>query len=222
MNILKINLRSISDFHTASSSQGSTVDFLRDENNIPYIPGSHVKGVMRTEAERIIRSVEDIKCWITGDVNKMADSEDNKREIVLCDELREGKYGCNICPVFGVPNNDGKAGFSEGKIRVMDFRAENQAIAASRMHVSINRNNLSKNEGGLFRTKVVPSGTIFTGYIMTKNLTAEEESLLKASFHSMCHYGLGGNRSWGLGSFELAGDIEEISIEEFVKGGFKQ
>ncbi|MGM0772008.1 MAG: RAMP superfamily CRISPR-associated protein [Halobacteriota archaeon] len=222
MNILRIKLRSTSDFHTTGSSQGSTVDFLRDENDIPYIPGSHVKGVMRTEAERIIRSIEGITCWITGDVDKIDATEDNKREIVLCDELREGKYGCSICPIFGVPNNDGKAGFNEGKIRVMDFKAADPAIAASRMHVSINRDNLSKNEGGLFRTKVVPSGTIFTGYIMTKNLTAEEESLLKASFHSMCHYGLGGGRSRGLGSFELAGDIEEISVEEFVNGGFKQ
>ncbi|MDK2833798.1 MAG: CRISPR-associated protein Csm3 [Methanolobus sp.] len=222
MKILKIELKATTDFHTTGDSQGSTLDYLRDNKDVPYIPGSHIKGVMRTEAERIVRSVQNIDCWITGDVEKKNASEENKRDIVLCDELKEGKYGCDVCPIFGVPNNDGKAGYSEGKIRIMDFRTAGKAGYAARMHASIDRDKLSKIDGGLFRTKVVPAGTIFTGHIIIKNLTESECRLLKASLHSMCHYGLGGNRSRGLGGFEICGGIQEISLDEYTRGGAQQ
>lgn len=219
MKIFQITLRATTDFHTAGGSQGSTVDYLRDTSGLPYIPGSHIKGIMRTEAERIVRSVYDIKCWITGDVDKMdADSEKNKREVVTCSESKNGKYACDVCPLFGAPNNDGGNGYIEGKIRVMDFRADRENNGF-RMHVSIDRDKLSKNDGGLFRTKVVSSGTRFTGHIITKDLSESEMRLLKASIHSMCHYGIGGERSRGLGSFELDGDIMEISPEDLAKGG---
>jgi CRISPR/Cas system CSM-associated protein Csm3 (group 7 of RAMP superfamily) len=222
MNILKITLEATSDFHTSGGSQGSTVDYLRDTNDVPYVPASHIKGVMRTEAERIVRSIYDIKCWITGDIDKKDASENDKRGIVLCDELQNGKYACDVCPLFGVPNNDGKAGYSEGKIRVMDFRADEGSSSSARMHVSIDRDNLSKNDGGLFRTKGVSAGTRFTGYIITKNLNENERRLLEASLHSMCHYGIGGERSRGLGKFEIYGDIEEIPLEDLVRGGVVQ
>lgn len=219
MKIFQITLRATSDFHTAGGSQGSTVDYLRDTSGLSYVPGSHIKGIMRTEAERIVRSIYGIECWITGDVNKKdADSENNKREIVTCPELKNGGYACDVCPLFGAPNNDGGNGYTEGKIRVMDFKADRKSNGF-RMHVSINRDRLSKNDGGLFRTKVVSSGTRFIGYIITKDLNDSEMRLLKASIHSMCHYGIGGERSRGLGSFELDGDIMEISSEEFAQGG---
>lgn len=217
MNIWKIVLVTTSDFHTSSEAKGSTIDYLRDVNNIPYIPGTHIKGVMRTEAERILRSTQGIDCWITGDIKMDGASEDNKRPIKTCEELKNGNYGCDVCRVFGMPNDNGGK-YREGKIRITNFNADGEVISASRMHVSIDRDTMSNKKGALFQTRVVPKGCKFTGHIITKNLSEDEEKLLKGSLYSMAHYGLGGNRSRGLGSVAIE-SFDQISYDDFLKGG---
>lgn len=218
MNIWRITLVATSDFHTSSESKGSTTDYLRNIDDIPYIPGTHIKGVMRTEAERILRCTEGIDCWITGDIDMVGASEDNKRPFKTCEKLKNGKYGCDVCRVFGMPHLSGDDNYREGKIRVTDFTAKGSVVSASRMHVSIDRNNLSKIERALFRTRVVPAGCQFTGYIITKVLNENEKKLLKGSMHSMAHYGLRGERSRGLGSFDIE-SFKSISYNDFLKEG---
>ncbi|MDD4497923.1 MAG: RAMP superfamily CRISPR-associated protein, partial [Methanosarcinaceae archaeon] len=102
MKIWKITLLADSDFHTYGDSKGSTLDYLKDADGFPYIPGTHIKGVMRTEAERLLRSTEGIDCWITGDLDLEGASEENKRKIKTCEALERGEYGCDVCRVFGV------------------------------------------------------------------------------------------------------------------------
>ncbi len=218
MNIWRITLVATSDFHTSSEAKGSTIDYLRNIDKRPYIPGTHIKGVMRTEAERILRSTKGIDCWITGDVEMVGASEDYKRPFKTCEELKNGGYGCDVCRVFGMPHFINDENYREGKIRVTDFTAKDRVVSASRMHVSINRNTLSKRDSALFRTRVVPAGCQFTGYIITKTLEENERKLLKGSMHSMAHYGLGGERSRGLGSFDIE-SFEPISYEDFLKEG---
>lgn len=218
MIIWQIVLITTSDFHTSSEAKGSTIDYLRNIENIPYIPGTHIKGVMRTEAERILRSTESIDCWITGDIYMAGASEDNKRPFKTCEKLKNREYGCDVCRVFGMPHLPGEDNYREGKIRVTDFIARNKVISASRMHVSIDRNKLSKTESALFQTRVVPKGCQFIGYIIIKNLSESEEKLLKGSMHSMAHYGLGGERSRGLGSIDIE-SCSHISYDDFLKEG---
>ncbi len=218
MIIWQITLVATSDFHTSSEAKGSTIDYLRNIDGIPFIPGTHIKGVMRTEAERILRSTKDIDCWITGDIYMEGASEDNKRPLKICEKLKNGKYGCDVCRVFGMPHFINDKNYREGKIRVTDFTAGDKVVSASRMHVSIDRGNLSKTESHLFRTCVVPVGCQFIGYIITKDLNENEKRLLKGSMHSMAHYGLGGERSRGLGNFDIE-SYKSISYDDFLKEG---
>ncbi|WP_462273252.1 RAMP superfamily CRISPR-associated protein [Methanohalophilus sp.] len=210
MNIWKVSLRATSDFHTAGKSSGSTIDYLKNSENMPYIPATHIKGVMRTEAERIIRTLKDVNCWVTGDPDQKEVSENNKRKIRSCTDNSDEP--CEVCKIFGSPNDDNN--YSEGKIRVTDFvYTEGNKSTSARMHVSIDRDMLSNTGGGLYRTFAVPSGTVFSGYFIARNLSDDDNKLLWAALHSMCHYGLGGERSRGMGSFEVAG-IEEIDYEQ--------
>jgi len=218
MNIWRITLVATSDFHTSSEAKGSTIDYLRDTNGIPYIPGTHIKGVMRTEAERILRSIDGIDCWITGDIDMKGASEKNKRPVKTCEKLKRGDYGCDVCRVFGMPHGIVDENYREGKIRVTDFIVDSTVISASRMHVSIDRDTLSKRDNALFRTRVVPKGCKFTGHIITKDLSEDETKLLKGSLYSMSHYGLGRERSRGLGSFDIE-TCEQVSPKDFLKGG---
>lgn len=218
MRIMKIILIADTDFHTMGQTKGSTSDFLRDTNGVPYIPGTHIKGVMRTEAERITRSTDNIKCRITGDWDQLVDSENGtKKQVLTCEEVSKGGFGCNVCSLFGVPNTKGGGHYYEGKIRILNFSARSEIISSQRVHVSIDRGRLSNTKGALFTTRTVPSGCEFTGHIIFKDISESEERLLFASLHSMVHYGLGGERSRGLGSFSIK-QIKDISIEEFHKG----
>jgi len=206
MKILKITLLLKNDFHSTGESKGSLVDYLRNSNDEPYIPATHIKGIMRTEAERLLRSTENIPCYITGNPN-----------IILCDEVKAGRFRCDVCRVFGVPNTNGGGDYREGKIRITDFITKNKVIAVSRMHVSIIRKTQTKKDHALFNMHSVPSKTEFSGFVLIRErLEDSEDKLLKASIYSMSHYGIGKGRSRGLGGIKCI-NISEITLDKYLE-----
>lgn len=219
MNIFKLTLINTTDFHTRGDVQGSTIDYLKNFKEVPYIPATHIKGVMRTEAERIMHSVMKYKDEPLEPDNVILDTDIERiKDLNTKKELNLREISSTVCNIFGKIHSDTVEGYHEGKIKITDFIANEEILSASRMYVSINRNFLSKQERALFKIRTVPAGSRFTGYILTQDLNDEENKLLLGSLHSMCHYGLGGNRSRGLGNFIIEGPTK-ISYEEFVKGG---
>ncbi|MBE0521931.1 MAG: hypothetical protein IBX39_06660 [Candidatus Methanoperedenaceae archaeon] len=207
MKILKVTLLFKNEFHTTGESKGAFIDLLKDHNGVPYIPATHIKGIMRSEAERLLRKKEGIPCNITG--------------VEVCDEVKNGKYRCDVCRIFGTPNVEGGMDFRDGKIRITQFRTEDNIIPVSRMHVSIDRDKQVNSKQALFNISSVPQGTRFTGYLFIKSeLNDSENRLLYASLHSMGHYGIGKDRSRGLGGIESIDGlkISEISEDEYMEG----
>jgi CRISPR/Cas system CSM-associated protein Csm3 (group 7 of RAMP superfamily) len=198
MKTLHVRLTCTSDLHLGGQSQGSILDYLKLRKGEPYIPATHVKGIMRCEAERILRSTQGIPCAITG----MAGGNDHG--IRLCPELeKEGKYRCCICRLFGSPNLKGGEICREGKIRVMNFTLETTGRVNSglRAHVSIDRDKGRYLSGALYTMNTVSHGTVFSGDIIVREPLDEKEEkpLLLACIHAMADYGLGSERSRGLG-----------------------
>jgi CRISPR/Cas system CSM-associated protein Csm3 (group 7 of RAMP superfamily) len=218
MNIWRVSLTVQSGFCTTGEKIGSFVDCLRDIHEIPFIPATHIKGIMRCEAERILRADPSSKsrnCSIFGerfdDKNSSADGKPQ-----LCGEVlqKNGNFGCDICSLFGSPNvaDTTKTGagsiYQEGIIRVTDFHLDNPRIkdrgTDRRPHVAINRASQTKEPRHLFSGNVVPGSQIFQGFIiLRRSLTESERKLLEASLRSMAHYGIGGNRSRGLGAVSI-------------------
>ncbi|OPY38404.1 MAG: RAMP superfamily protein [Methanoregula sp. PtaU1.Bin051] len=203
MKTLHVKLTCTSDLHLGGQNQGSILDYLKLRKGEPYIPATHVKGIMRCEAERILRSTQCIPCAITG----MAGDKDHG--IHLCPELeKEGKYQCCICKLFGSPNIKGGEGCREGKIRVMNFTLEtpDRVNSGLRTHVSIDRNKGRSLTGALYTVNTVSSGTVFSGDIIIREPLDENEEtpLLLACIHAMADYGLGSERSRGLGRMKCS------------------
>ena len=202
MEVWTVDLCFTTPFHTTGTSLGSFIRIARGRDRsgseTPYIPATHLKGVMRCEAERIMRSTSGISCFITGEPV----SEDH--EIVVCDEVKAGGTGCPVCSLFGFPNTEGGGGFREGKLRFLDFYPsgnQKEIGVLTRSHVMINRDYQVKQEHALYSEEAVPSGTVFTGNIIVRDgLTEEEERVFLASLHAMADYGLGKNRSRGFGA----------------------
>jgi len=211
MKLWKISITVQSGFCTSGEKMGSFIDGLKDAHNLPYIPATHIKGIMRCEAERLLRSDPKSKtreCSIFGESDNSGTSSNPR----LCKEVlqRDGDFGCDICRLFGPPNvadttNSGsKTVYQEGLIRVTDFHLGDPQTEDRRMdrrpHVAINRSSQTKETGHIFSGNVVPGGVTFQGFIIVrKDLQKSEEKLLEASLHSLAHYGIGGNRSRGLG-----------------------
>jgi len=197
------------DFHTTGLAKGSTIDVLKDNKGNFYIPATHIKGVIRTEAERLSSDV-DSECYIT-DIYKEGKKNGKLR---TCSDP-QNNLKCPICRMFGSPNLEGKE-FLVPKLRFLDFHSEGNEVS-TRTHVSIDRDKGSKTNKALYAEKTVSKGTEFTGYIMIrKELNDKEEKLLKGAIYSASHYGFGSNRSRGLGGVEIV-KYEEISKEDFIK-----
>jgi CRISPR/Cas system CSM-associated protein Csm3 (group 7 of RAMP superfamily) len=216
MRILHVELTTTSELHIGGNKQGSVLDFLKLRTGEPYIPATHVKGIMRSEAERILRVTQNIPCSITG----MAEGRDHG--IHLCRELEEeGKYFCCICKLFGSPNRRGGESCREGKIRVMNFYLKHTGTSGSgqRTHVSIDRDTGCKRTGALYTTLTVPKGAVFSGDIIIRETLGkpEEENLLFGCIHAMADYGIGGERSRGLGQMLCTVTEEKQSVD--FKGG---
>ena len=186
MNVWRLRIELINDFHTSGVKTGSTIDVLREryiQDDRPkeryIIPATHIKGVMRSEAKRI---------W-------------GKRE--------------EIFRLFGPEEQEGKEFYEEPILKFTDARAK-KAQVAERARVRIDRNTGSHAERGLFSEKVICSGSVFVGFILSGHqLNEEEERILKGSLTSASHYGLGKSRSSGLGQVKI--ELQPSSVQEVIK-----
>ena len=213
MKMWKVELRLCSDFHTAGETRGSVIHVLKS-GNMPLIPGSHIKGVLRTEAERLWFGAQEVerKCYLTGTPDG---TEEKPAGIKDC----EDKDGCPICGMFGVPKQEDK-GYTEAKLKFTDFLCSRTNNESERTHVQINRYTGAKRERALFTEKTVARGSVFRGFILMRALEEEEEKLLRGALHSASDYGFGGGRTRGLGCVEITineGTMAEL--KEVLRGG---
>ncbi|MCK4823313.1 hypothetical protein KA005_46605, partial [bacterium] len=151
--ILQYKVTTISDLHIGGHTtiEPAEVDnpVIKNTEGYPIIPGSSLKGVLRTELERLLRGVEiDGVC-----------TPDN-----LCNTKKNPVKECPICRVFGGAE-------MAASIRIKDATANHKRTLV-RDGVAIDRPTRKARPGGKYETEVVPKGTVFTG-----NLTIENTGL---------------------------------------------
>lgn len=215
MNVWKVELRLCSDFHTAGETRGSVIHVLKS-GNTPLIPGSHIKGVLRTEAERLWFGAQGVerKCYLTGTPDG---TEEKPAGIKDCEE----KDGCPICGMFGVPKQEDKE-YWEAKLKFTDFLCSHMNNESERTHVRIDRYTGAKGERALFTEKTIARGSVFLGFILLRALTNGEEKLLRGALHSASDYGFGGGRTRGLGCVEITiNKGTMVELKEMLRGGWR-
>ncbi len=210
--ILHYRIVTRSDLHIGGHTtiEPAEVDnsVIKDTDGYPIIPGSSLKGVLRIEMERLLRSLGLKIC----DVNAGA-----------CNE-------CAVCYLFG-----GKDLASS--IRIRDAVA-NHKRTLIRDGVAIDRKARKARDGGKYDTEVVPKGTEFTGVATIENTTLKEVYeqaklgglLSLIDFFNACCGTIGHASSRGFGEVDI--EIERIQLitaqdyldgryegEEYLKGG---
>ncbi|EZQ10608.1 CRISPR-associated protein [Candidatus Acidianus copahuensis] len=212
---------------------GRSTEFSNSDNPIitrgenPFIPGSSIKGALRSIVEAYVNTMIIEKKW-----NNVKNCEPGDKKCETC----SNEY-CIACLIFGHTD-------IASRFYVLDSIPKGKPIISTRTMVSINRIFGSQQRGNLYTLDFVDPGTEFTFSAILNNLNIlegeKEEPLNKAVEalrFALCQLKdgifIGGRKSTGNGLIKLVsanlalfklegGDLKKISektLEEVCKVG---
>ncbi|MCS7119661.1 MAG: CRISPR-associated RAMP protein Csx7 [Candidatus Bathyarchaeota archaeon] len=161
---------------------------LTSPDGKPYIPGSSLKGRVRSEAERIARK-KGIEVCRPPDVREMCGSK--KKDI---------KEFCICCRIFGTAGKISCA----SKVKFRDaYPIDKIDILLERTGIAIDRGTGTVASGALYSIQAVPAGARFSLEIVAENITDDELKLFKAALKSVEDSALGGSSTRGFGKVRI-------------------
>jgi len=184
---------------------------LKDNTGRPYIPGSSLRGVLRSHVERIIRSLEPTfnngkgACYPTEE-DKWCVPEDTMQQWRTKVRSREADdawlarqvctLSCRVCRVFGSP-------WLASRVRIADLYANGDITTELRDGVAIDREKETvKNK---YDFEAATKDAHFTLNITAENLDRNEFGLLWLGVRELerGHIAVGGFKGRGLGQVKL-------------------
>ena len=219
---------------------------IRDENNNPYIPGTSLKGILRSNIERIIATgaidTESYKykaCNILMQDEKKSEEKDESTENYLshtCVDNKALKYikekykgdsqriaeeiyknQCDVCKLFGGHGFASRIQIGDAKAILKDGEKVHTQI---RDGVAIDRDTLTQRNGAKYTYEQVGAGTKFNFYMTVENLEDEHKVLLGliVNLVEKGELKVGGKTSAGLGIIKLVDrKIEMIEGKDGLK-----
>ncbi|WP_427338315.1 type III CRISPR-associated RAMP protein Csx7 [Caloranaerobacter sp. DY30410] len=238
--IIKGSIKALTPIHIGTGENSfdplqvdSTV--IRDENGKPYIPGSSLKGVLRSYIEVLLKSGIDSKykaCLIVNepcisdkfmkeikeDINKNEDIDNKDYEIAkrIYDKM------CDVCKVFG-------SSYFASKLKIRDCKLkQDMAYVERRDGICIDRETGTALDGRKYEFEQVAAGTEFEFYMSVDNLDDEHEELLKYIINILKSGELkvGGKTSIGLGNIKLVDfevyKITKNTLKDYITDGLNE
>jgi CRISPR-associated RAMP protein (TIGR02581 family) len=170
-----------------------TVAAPPDVQSEPYVPGSSLKGAIRSTCETVIRTFVD-----DPQDSKILCYEDAPEEKTECG--KENTPLCMMCDTFGNTNRISKVSFDDAFLTNFGVFGENRAVQ-HRAGVSLKRTTGAVDKGPFF-TEFVPRGAEFEFKILCTNILPPELKLLLLALElfNQGRFKLGGQKSRGMGS----------------------
>lgn len=207
------------------SAQPSASDLpvLRGADDRPYIPGSSLRGVIRSQIERIVRTLEERP----GNGQGACDPTTNQSWCITANQIDDWKkelrspasassnvdkeladrvwsHSCRVCRAFG-------SAWLAARVRIADLHllSEGMVQIERRDGVAIDRDKETVQHKYDFET--IPRATAFGLQITAENLEPAERGLLWLGLRELSegHVLLGGFKGRGLGHATLA----DLSIQ---------
>jgi CRISPR-associated protein Csm3 len=170
---------------------GTDLPVMKDPKGMPFIPGSSIKGVIRSQLERVLRSLDakttslnacdpfSNPCVSNIDKNNLVkelkDVPDEKREQDFSQKIWD--KSCTVCRLFGSPWLASRLAFRDA--RLTDF-SELIQITEIRDGVGIDRDRGAAKEGLKYDFEVVSPDAQFDVSIVAENVEQWEIGLLLA------------------------------------------
>ncbi|GIW08081.1 MAG: hypothetical protein KatS3mg060_2886 [Dehalococcoidia bacterium] len=168
------------------------VQTFRDGDWQVYVPGSSLKGAVRSHAERLLRSIRADAACDPFDGSSVCRSRSESPDAATIYESL-----CCACRLFGSLTYAGRVAIGDCYLpRGARVRLER------RNGVGIDRLTGGSSTGALFDLEAVPSGVSFEGSVRLRNFEAWQLALLLLVFEDLAQgfVPLGGGRSRGYGA----------------------
>ena len=222
--IIEGKLKALTALHIGSGKQTYSpqdVDnmVIRNANtNEPFIPGSSLKGVLRSYLEMMLPNIEGYeKCCIVTE-NPCLDQKTNKDYLKkvkndyksdakgLAEELYKGL--CPICKLFG-------SQVMASKLQIKDAMMSNKVPVEKRDGVGINRDTGTAADRVKYTFECVSEGAEFEFLMTVDNLEPKYEKMLRILLHLLesGELTVGGKKSIGLGTLQLI-DTKTYKVEK--------
>ncbi len=164
---------------------------ITDTSDQPYIPGSSIKGKVRSEAERIARQNGEPVCNPPNVRNMCGTKERDINRLCIC------------CRIFGTAAASGGISVAS-KVKFRDsYPVEKIDRLLTRAVTALDRNTGSVSHGALAKTEAIPAGRRFDLEIVCENMDEHERKLLRAALKSVQDSALGGYSSRGFGKIKF-------------------
>lgn len=206
----------------AAQPTATDLPVIVDEAGRPFIPGSSLRGVVRSHIERIVRSleprtfpqqnaasgrgacnpvVESEWCVTSGRVRQLRDmaKEDdtgNRRNVDARFAENLWNESCRVCRVFGSP-------WLASRVRFADLPSQGEVHVELRDGVAINRD--KETVQNKYDFEVVPAGSRFRFQLTLENVEPAERGLIWIGIRELQsgNISLGGFKGRGLGQVTL-------------------
>jgi CRISPR-associated protein Csm3 len=187
----------------AAELKGEATPVIKDEKGAPYIPGSSIKGKVRSELERIARALE-IEVCNTPDIDRMCGSSKESEE-----EL------CIACRIFGTA---GRRFSRASKVKFRDAHPIGDVKIIERTGTAIDRETGTVWRSALYTVEMVPAGAVFRFEMVAENLEDLELKLLLAALKSVEDTAIGGQTTRGFGKVKIHVDKMTVRTAEYYVG----
>ncbi|MGM0369554.1 MAG: type III CRISPR-associated RAMP protein Csx7 [Bacillota bacterium] len=190
----------------------------------PYVPGSTLKGLVRSNAERLVAALNDqqgfeattclldknyaqelgVDCaTVDQDLMKKLNKFRKKDEQQYYNKLADNL--CSVCQVFGSKE-------MASKVKVTDaFLSSDDFTTTIRDRIAVDRDTGTAKDGAKFDYEVVEKDAEFSFELIVENVTEAELGIVVLGLNDLIEGTafIGGNNSQGLGKMKL--ELEEIN-----------
>jgi CRISPR-associated RAMP protein (TIGR02581 family) len=202
----------------AQSAEPTATDLpvMQLPDGTPFIPGSSLRGALRSHIERIVRTLEPIEsrpysgkgacnpvvraewCVLTEEIQRWRKEvrDGENPDLELARRIWEGS--CRVCRLFGSP-------WLASRLKISDLIPLGEVVTQIRDGVAINRD--KETVENKFDFEVVAPGAGFKLEIIAENLSDVEKGLLMLAVREMesGNVQIGGFKGRGLGWVTLEG-----------------
>lgn len=185
----------------------------------PVIPGSSLKGVLRSTLEAILAQDGVEVCVPDAAIPNTFRREDHARYAqgigrkAACQIDRP----CPVCQIFGT--TAGRQGLS-GRALFLDAKVLGEATLTERTHVAITRDTRSQAGGKLMSSETVDAGAKFAGTIRLINPEPWQVGAILRALETMAYLGVGSKKTAGYGELDVR--VVEIIARKMEQGEWKE
>ncbi|MDW8318509.1 MAG: CRISPR-associated RAMP protein Csx7 [Anaerolineae bacterium] len=206
----------------AAQPAASDLPVILAADDRPFIPGASLRGVLRSQVERLVRALEPKAGGGRGACNPVVEAEWCITSAVM-DDLRQKSRGqedpdrwlakqvwdgsCRVCRVFGSP-------WLASRVRIADLPLSNGSDGRIERRDGVSIHREKETVQNKYDFEAVPAGTAFDLRITLENLTSAERGLVWLGLQELRdgYVLLGGFKGRGLGRAELA-DLRIVGVE---------